>query len=57
LWEFLEKKILNLSELLVLISLGIQLKNFNDIKIEFGLKKHNLTRILKGMFNKFIKFL
>jgi len=57
LWEFLEKKILNLSELLVLISLGLQLKNFNDIKIEFGLKKHNLTKILKGMFNKFIKFL
>jgi len=57
LWEFLEKKLLNLSELLILVSLGFQLKNFSDIKIEFGIKKHNLIKVLKSIFNKFIKFL
>lgn len=55
-WNFLGKKILNLSELLLLISMGFQLKNFTDIKLEFGIKKHNLIIALKGIINKFIKF-
>ena len=56
-WNFLDKKILNLSELLLLISMGFQLKNFTAIKLEFGVKKHNLIIALKGVLNKFIKFL
>ena len=55
--ESLEKKILNLSELLLLISMGFQLKSFNEIKKEFNIKKHNLIRIIKDIFHKFIKFL
>lgn len=55
--EFLGRKILSLSESLLLISLGFQLKNFSQIYIEFKIKKYNLIQILKGIFFKFIKFL
>lgn len=56
-WRFLEEKNLNLSEFFLLISMGFQLKNLNQLKNEFGIKKYNLIQILKNIINKFIKFL
>ena len=54
-WNFLELKNINLSELFILIAMGFQLKNFNDTKLEFSLKKHKLLEILKNIINKFFK--
>jgi len=56
-WGFLNKKILNLSEFFLLISMGFQLKNLNQVKNELGVRKDESVRILKNIINKFIKFL
>ena len=57
LWDFLEKKILDLFELLLLVSMGFQTKSLTEVRIEFDIKKHNLIRILRDIFIKFVKFL
>jgi N-acetyltransferase 10 len=55
-WNELTKNIFFLSEILLLISVGLQHKSIRDIMIEFNYKNEDIISLSREIFRKFIFF-
>nr|UXY87049.1 N-acetyltransferase 10 [Cryptomonas sp.] len=54
--DFLKKELLK-SEILLLISIGLQHKPYDVLYKEFGLRRENIVSSIKGIYIKFIKLI